>query len=146
MKYLEKLVIFAVAVVLLVAIQMGQANGMLSTFREIRHFLPSQTRKIFSNKKISSTSCIFKKKSKIHVFDTMKNEFIVIEVKRGPAIHSLTPAPRRRSDPDFAKWINEADNVVDDEFDGELNGNSVNFYEISTGIVISHQIRRFLGT
>lgn len=46
--------------------------------------------------------------------------FIVIEVKRGPAIHSLTPAPRRRSDPEFAKWINEADNTVDDEFDGEL--------------------------
>lgn len=42
-----------------------------------------------------------------------------IDVKRGPAIHTLTPTPRRRSDPEFLKWDSEVNAMLDDDYEGK---------------------------
>lgn len=44
-----------------------------------------------------------------------------IEVKRGERVHTLTPTPRRRSDPEFLKWDSEINAMLDDDYEGELN-------------------------
>ncbi|XP_031631688.1 cardio acceleratory peptide 2b-like [Contarinia nasturtii] len=47
-----------------------------------------------------------------------------IDAKRGPAIHTLTPTPRRRSDPEFLKWDSEVNAMLDDDYEGtEYAGN-----------------------
>lgn len=51
---------------------------------------------------------------------SLLNALQAIEVKRGPPIHSLVPTPRRRSDPELAKWNNEIENYMDDEYEGNL--------------------------
>lgn len=42
-----------------------------------------------------------------------------IDAKRGQAIHTLTPTPRRRSDPEFLKWDSEINALLDDDYEGE---------------------------
>lgn len=46
-----------------------------------------------------------------------------IDVKRGERVHTLTPTPRRRSDPEFLKWDSEINAMLDDDYEGELNFN-----------------------
>lgn len=41
-----------------------------------------------------------------------------IDAKRGAAIHTLTPTPRRRSDPEFLKWDSEVNALLDDDYEG----------------------------
>lgn len=41
-----------------------------------------------------------------------------IDAKRGLPVHTLTPTPRRRSDPDFLKWDSEVNAILDDDYEG----------------------------
>lgn len=49
------------------------------------------------------------------------NFSLEIDAKRGPAIHTLTPTPRRRSDPEFLKWDSEVNAILDDDYEGKHN-------------------------
>lgn len=42
-------------------------------------------------------------------------------MKRGERVHTLTPTPRRRSDPEFLKWDSEINAILDDDYEGEWN-------------------------
>lgn len=52
----------------------------------------------------------------------IRSNFLRIEIdaKRGAAIHTLTPTPRRRSDPEFLKWDSEVNAILDDDYEGEF--------------------------
>lgn len=54
----------------------------------------------------------------------MNREYSVIEAKRGPAIWSMVPAPRRRSDQEAAKWPHDVNNL-DDEYDGKYMADTI---------------------
>lgn len=42
-----------------------------------------------------------------------------IDVKRGERVQTLTPTPRRRSDPEFLKWDSEINAMLDDDYEGK---------------------------
>lgn len=41
-----------------------------------------------------------------------------IDVKRGSGYKTITPVPRRRSDPEFAKWENDVNPILYDDYEG----------------------------
>lgn len=39
-------------------------------------------------------------------------------MKRGSGYKTITPVPRRRSDPEFAKWENDVNPILYDDYEG----------------------------
>lgn len=39
-------------------------------------------------------------------------------MKRGSGYKTITPVPRRRSDPEFAKWENDVNPMLYDDYEG----------------------------
>lgn len=55
-----------------------------------------------------------------NLIDWMFFIFLEFEVKRGSGIKTITPVPRRRSDPEFLKWENDVNSMLDDDYEGTL--------------------------